>query len=378
MNGIGNLYHKIHVMKTKSLLRLSFFMLFLFGRNLYAQNVIVLEHAAGSSEVFQTLPDAYHQAQNGDIIYLPGGTFSLGSDTIKKGISIIGAGHHADSALVTGVTYINSDITIGAGAHQFLLEGVYIAGNIWHAQASANFQRADNIMIRRCNFASLKSNGNNYTQGVNDSLFSHNWQFVHNIIRGTLELGFLKDFNFSGNFVNGQILSAYRGGSMTNNIFFFHSQSDAIMAQVRYVNFSNNVFRHDWTIATGPYACYAPPCGTWGNTFLNNIFEGGSVYLTADLYSQASGNLFNINFSSLFVSHAGGGYSYNDNYHFVSGSAGTAAGTDGTDLGVYGSNYPYRDGAVPFNPHIYYKNISPASNAAGQLQIHVKVRAQDH
>ncbi len=53
--------------------------------------------------------DAYNNANSGDTIYLPGGTFKFSQD-FKKQLTIYGAGFHQDTSQVTGVTYVNSNI----------------------------------------------------------------------------------------------------------------------------------------------------------------------------------------------------------------------------------------------------------------------------
>ncbi len=52
--------------------------------------------------------------------------------------------------------------------------------------------------------------------------------------------------------------------------------------------------------------------------------------------------------------------------------------SDGTDIGIYGSSQPYKEGAVPFNPHIYFKNIGGTTTPNGLLNINIKVKAQDN
>jgi hypothetical protein len=53
-------------------------------------------------------------------------------------------------------------------------------------------------------------------------------------------------------------------------------------------------------------------------------------------------------------------------------------GTDATQIGLYGSVFPYKDGAVPINPHIQAKTIAPVTNSIGELNIDIKVAAQNY
>ncbi|MEI7983947.1 MAG: hypothetical protein WCI71_20035 [Bacteroidota bacterium] len=70
-------------------------------------------------------------------------------------------------------------------------------------------------------------------------------------------------------------------------------------------------------------------------------------------------------------------FSYTNNYHLKSTSNGHNAGTDGTDVGIYGTLIPYKEAAVPFNPHISSKSIGSTTNPTGTLDVDIRVSAQD-
>ena len=78
-----------------------------FSEVAMSQSVISVVQADGNSAFFGDLQTAVVAAQSGDFIYVPGGTFSMGNDTIKKGVTIIGAGHYPDSTLATNQTIIS-------------------------------------------------------------------------------------------------------------------------------------------------------------------------------------------------------------------------------------------------------------------------------
>ncbi|MBL4585431.1 MAG: hypothetical protein JKX84_00010, partial [Flavobacteriales bacterium] len=59
------------------------------------------------------------------------------------------------------------------------------------------------------------------------------------------------------------------------------------------------------------------------------------------------------------------------------GSPGAGAGTDGTDVGIYGGSYPYKHGAVPFNPHVQINQIDNQTNGQGELPVNIRVAAQE-
>ena len=65
------------------------------------------------------------------------------------------------------------------------------------------------------------------------------------------------------------------------------------------------------------------------------------------------------------------------NFHLRPGCLGKNAGTDGTDLGIYGGSFPWKNGSLPPNPHIQTKNISSATDPIGNLNVNIKVKAQE-
>lgn len=53
-------------------------------------------------------------------------------------------------------------------------------------------------------------------------------------------------------------------------------------------------------------------------------------------------------------------------------------GTDGTQIGLFGGSKPFKQGGLPENPHIRYKNIAPQTDNNGLLSIDIKVGAQSN
>jgi hypothetical protein len=62
--------------------------------------------------------------------------------------------------------------------------------------------------------------------------------------------------------------------------------------------------------------------------------------------------------------------------HLAAESPGSGAGSDGTDIGLYGSDSPYKPGAVPHVPHYRRVDIARGTDADGGLPATVRVAAQ--
>jgi len=135
-------------------------------------------------------------------------------------------------------------------------------------------------------------------------------------------------------------------------------------------HFNNNIFLS--TTSVGATEC----------TFENNIFCG-------TVTSLGTNNLFNRNFSinnvipnsvvgdlnTLFKNKTKAGFDYDQDYHILDASPAHLAGTDGTDLGIYGTGNPWKEGSLPRNPH--YQSIRITSSG-GNLSSKIKVAAQDN
>ena len=111
---------------------------------------------------------------------------------------------------------------------------------------------------------------------------------------------------------------------------------------------------------------YGTVSGNYCN-FENNIFTtGSSLDLTGTTGSSASGNISNISLAALFTNlPTPGSVSPADNCHLLTNSVGHNAGTDGTDIGIYGGWYPWIDVSMPQNPHIRTVSVSSYNNPQG-------------
>ena len=88
-------------------------------------------------------------------------------------------------------------------------------------------------------------------------------------------------------------------------------------------------------------------------------------------------NYIGVAANSIFQAYApSGGFSFTDNYHLVNPIL--YIGTDNTQVGIYGGAFSWKEGSIPFNPHIQIKQISPTTNNNGLLPVNIRVKAQDH
>lgn len=297
------------------------------------------------------LQKAYLDAVDGDTIYLPGGTFAPPS-LIEKRLTIYGTGHYPEESAATGKSIINGTINLGAGADNVHIEGVDVTGGIEVANnVSVNYLTVSRSRIgQSINFRGDKSNpctgitfdgcvlGSNlfFSNLVNSGVFN-------SILAGYI---YLSEANIFG-----------------NNIIFYSSNPVYVSSNN---NFNNNIFR----VSTNSMLVSS---GSEGNYFRYNIIGASSPnYGTG---AQATGNYTGVEFSSVFASQSGLSFSYDHDYHLINPE--TYTGTDGSQAGIYGGVFPYREGAVPVTPHITSAGISARSDAEGNIQIEISVEAQE-
>jgi hypothetical protein len=330
---------------------------------IYSQIAVAL-HTAGEggarevkfyyrSDGFQ---QAYADAADGDTIYLPGGTFEPPS-TISKQLVIFGAGHYPGATTETGKTFINGDVRLATGADHLHLEGLHITGNFL---TQANNISVKNVRVIRCfilGTISIRGDKSNPSTNISFSgcvLASTATNFFDNV----------DNLAIHNSIINGRI-SGSEGNMFSNNIFFFTSVNQYLLNSSHNNTIRNSIFYHrsDWYWISG----------STGNSWLNNIFEAeGPRFHGTDTDAN---NYKGVAFSPVFANQNGSAFSYEDDYRLVNPES--YSGTDGTQAGIYGGVFPYREMAVPGTPRISSSSVSPTTNSDGNLSIEITVEAQN-
>ena len=344
----------------KHILLLMSLLIFLFSKKGFVQNLIAV-NSGNNASFYQDVSSAFAAAQNGDYIYLPGGTFDISTWDIDKGVHVIGAGHYPDSTTATLPTHLYGNIRIVTGASNGSLSGFYMTGSIQIGTGGSDMD-VDFFEIKRL------STGNIFLSHDGSSPSDATYISVKDcVIRGVLDGGNAQNVEISNNFIQAQTRYFNANVVFANNIFFKSGSSNATdrtLVDVDYATFENNIFNNSQYLESS--------CS--GLIFYNNSFKDG-VSLSGFV---SSGNIFGELLSATFVNQNGSsGFSYSHDYHLSPGSNANGAGRGGTDIGIYGGLSPYKDGAVPRNPHIQSSSIDGATDNAGNLNLDIKVAAQD-
>lgn len=338
--------------------RITLFLVFIASAITLNAQKVALHTSSGVQHYWGTtgLESAYASSSAGDTIYLPGGTFTPPA-SFQKRLLLYGAGHYVDSTLVTGKTFINGNIVLKDSADGFYLEGVELTGKI----SFAYNESVNDVVIKRCKIeAGIEVLGDLSNPSQNIAL-------IGNVLIGSVYLGNANIVLVSNNIIQTG-LDATNGNLINNNIFL-SKFGDGL-----YENFrgNNNRLSNNIIILCGSYGITNG--GHFGNEFRNNLITCPTpAYGTTP---TLIGNYINISQDSIFVSQSGNVFNYTHNYHLQSPN--TYLGVDATEVGIYGGSFPYKEGAVPSNPHFQLNNIAPTTNGNGDLNIQIRVEAQDN
>lgn len=317
-----------------------------------AQKSVAL-HRNGITTIFYgetPLTEAYNASVSGDTLYVSGGTYAAPA-TINKGLVIIGAGYNPDSTSATQRTYLmySGNITIGDNAGNLYMEGMELQGGLEKPTALAT-----NLTIIRC-----KINGGLDFTGSGGQTNSA-------IIQCDIQQGIkLQGFTYSviSNCIIRNTITYSYNNIFKNNVILYGYFNNPPIVNCHYNTFNNNIF----STTQGP--CYYNSTCTYNN-FQKNIFHLASPFLGD--YATDIGNYKNIDLSTVYLNVPGG------NYHLLPDAKVNYLGDDGTETGIYGGVSPFKEGAVPVNPHISRKSIVLSTENNGILKVSFKVSAQQN
>ena len=313
--------------------------------SVHAQQISVVA-PNGATTLYRTFPDAIKGATAGSVVYLPGGGFSI-PDSVKitKKLTIIGIGHKANSENVDGGTLINGNLFFNEGSDGSAVMGCYLSGFIKIAEDGP----VDDVIVRQCSLnhvCVLKS----ACSGI---------MVNQNYLRGSINSplrGFSGcDVVFSNNITSAGILDI-GSGKVINNIILagnyyarppYHSlenvsaeiSGNIILKGNGYIHSGNAVSNNNLILTNG----------SWGDN---------PIVIDADV-------------NDIFVNWNNGAVSTASNFHFKDEYKEYE-----NQVGIYAGD-GFSDGALPPVPYIVAKKIDDKTDAAGKLNIKVRVKASE-
>jgi hypothetical protein len=353
--------------KTNAMMRRRTHLLFvpaiLITVSLQAQLPRILVQGSGGPQVFTDITAALTAAQSHDKLYFSGGTFTapLGI-TVDKPLNFIGAGIHPDTANVTGVTTWatggSTEITITTAASGSTFTGInFDAGGALQYGTSVADDDPTDLIFQRCSFADAVNLGAD--EGASSSS-SFNQCVFRGVITGRAGTAVITNC-----IMDGATVSLFRPSGLVLR--------NSVILSARFQNSANAVVQNCIFTYNGE-----PLWQVSGVQISNCLITGTGMFSNSGFTNQESNNIYGQAAASIFVNETDGDYTFDDDLHLAPTSPGVNAGNDGTDIGIYGSGSPYKEGAAPYNPHYQAATINGATNGNGELPVNIRMAVQPH
>ena len=213
--------------------------------------------------------------------------------------------------------------------------------------------------------------------GTYVNVTANGWIIENNVISS----GYGLDFNFTpvtsclvrNNFINVGI-SGQSSSNVQSGLIFDHNIIEGNLGQFSNAIFSNNIF-------------FYSNISNWSQinncTFTNNITASTASNILPYGTNSGGGNMNNVTFGSLFVGLISAVQGYPAlttlNWHLLSTCIGHNAGSDGTDVGIYGGTYAMQNltGASSIIPQMTLMNINNVSIPVnGTLNVRFKAKKE--
>jgi hypothetical protein len=297
---------------------------------------------------FDNVQTAHDAAVAGDTLLVKASASDYGQLILDRQLTVIGEGHEQIGAH----TRINA-IICGAGSSGSNFLG--FAGNFYLDAA----EMQESILIERC-----RGTVYGYWQG-----FGLNGLIVKHSVIQSIYLYNCTQVLITNNIIRGQISgSTSPSVSILNNVFT--NDGSYVFTSVQYALVANNIFYGSAPSYDG--------AGVENCAFNNNISFGTTDDdLPPTGSNVGAGNQVGVDPQFVNVPDNQGLTSYD--YHLQAGSPGIAAGTDGTDIGLYGGSAPLNvplDGK-PRLPEVTAFNLLSSSIGEGG-SINVQVQGAKH
>ena len=300
-----------------------------------AQNIAVV-NSNNKTTVYQMLDSALVHAEDGDVIYLPGGGFKVNDATkITKRVTIMGVSHRGDTDNSDGATIIAGNLYFNEGSDGSAVIGCYITGNIYIGEDEG----VNNMLIRYCNLNAI------IVKDKDCSGIAMNQCYARSLC----------DFSkTNGNVTNSVVFSIVQldGGRIDHNVIV-RSDGTYPIYSVNNSDIFNNIV----------LANYFPYKGNDCQIY-NNMIKGmtfGENCITIDDWAAV-------------IDSVGTDVKPTYSYKLIS-DKGKNAGLDGTDVGIYGGT-GFKDKALAPIPRIVSKKVDEQTSADGTLTVTVTVKAQ--
>jgi len=351
-----------------------FVLLTIFGlsASVNAQTIIVQKADGTNPRTFTSIDAAVADADPDDYVYLERGTYDITSAwtgydgtlnqlnhlVVEKPLHFVGNGYYYPAE----ATAINGTFSLRKSASGSTITGIKFNNNV-------NLDSISNVVITRCSI-----NENNtylYLCGTGTgNIITECMIFrLHGRPSITATAG-----------SNANTWSSYANTVISKNIF----KNNDSMGYHRNLFIYNNAFVSSGntlilscdniTVKNNTLTANGPSC--INNNLTNSIIQNNiSVYaLTQNATNTYQDNIVETT-GNTFVSFNSSG---TGDYHLKTTSLGVGAGSDGTDIGIYGTFSPFKENRRTAYPRVTAFNIGSETNPNGELRVNATVEAQDY
>jgi hypothetical protein len=314
--------------------------------------VHTVDNSPGSTADFVDLQTAIDSAGVGDTLYILGSGINYGNATIESALTLVGEGW-CEPATATRVAHLwirsSSVHLFGIEILELLLDAPNAIGD-----------SLEHVLVERCEIQDYNTGtlASLIFIGLNGSehAYLHDITFRNNHIWRTPVYGWGNDC-LASNFIIDTL--RFENNIWDQPAFFFRSGAQGLETLI----LDHNQFSGFYPYPGGMFytECFGAPFSVPGATIRNNVLD--SVNASGGIGCQYYSNLSfrdatypavpdtpgpNISGDPQYMNFPGGDFMPAYDYHFMSGSQGIGAASDGTDIGIYGGQYPWPDCVFDF------------------------------
>lgn len=309
--------------------------------------VWTVSNEPGYPAQFTDVQAAHDAAQAGDTLYVTASATGYGTLSIDRTITVIGGGYDQG-----GPTTNIGQIYLTSGSDGSKIMSLY-------AQIYLTIDGGiSDILIERVN-GSVSNNGGFAVNGV----------VIKHCVLSTLGMNSSwTNVLITNNLISGQVGGSYSPSVLISNNVFASTIGNYFFYDMGYALLSNNIFYGS------PIASAVSNC-----TFSNNL----SYQTTDDNLPPTAGNNVGtgnlVGVDPLFVNVPDAQCAWTYDYHLQASSPGHNAGTDGTDIGLYGGSAPLNVpfGGTPRLPQVTQFDLLNSTIGQGGT-INVQVQGAKH
>ncbi|MFD0989655.1 hypothetical protein ACFQ1R_06070 [Mariniflexile jejuense] len=358
------------------------FTFLLLGATLFAQTTWTVDNRPGTTAQFTSVQAAIDAASEGDFIYIHPSPNAYPNITINKEIHLRGIGHgpelaNGESAKISAMMLFTDNLSKSASNSS--ISGLEIINGI----NDNNFGAISNVLIQNNKIGSISlSRPFNYIIQGNlfNSIGTANYLNIFNINHGNNIIThniFIRNSS-SNTQINGTVSGLISSDTFNNNLMVFDNTGTE---KIAFNNCNNPILNNNMFLLTSRDAISTiiSTINNFNNIPLNfqnclTFAYGGQTLTTLN----GINNLNNVNPQFRDIgSPENPLFTYTKNYKLKAGSPAIGAGSDNSDLGIYGQGFLFQMKGYPFDlPYPTSININNAVvEAGGNLEVVFKANA---